>query len=326
MNKKILIIIAAVLLAVILVVVIAVCAKRTPLPAYDASQDALQATAIPDSSWGTRFTDQNAGVSLMAPKDFTHVVKGGYETFIHQASEAYLQIQNLDYDPTVLTVDANTLGQSVQSSGGTLEDYQKISNTSYFFSYYLEGRHYEKLVLFDMDSVVVVEFCVPNDYLQVFNGMGDKVLNSVKYTPDNPFPANYIIEYSDYGTFQYGVPEAWQTSLENGVLYGADPTTGAEMMLTVFEADITFDGYSQIDFVADNSRDYSRYVCSSYYATANELQAFGQYNFNGESRYLIQYLMISDGLVYQLYFTCPIDTYTNAQSTIDTITSLFKLF
>lgn len=324
-RKKLIIVIAAMTLIAVVVLVIAILAKPVPLPAYDVSNDATPAPQSTDTSWGTFFSDQEAGVSLIVPKDFTHIIKSGYNTFVHKASTAYVQIQFSGYNPEILLVDEEYLRNSVANEGGSFNKYTRLSNTSYQFSYTFNGSSYDKYVAFDKDSVIVVEFCTPNEYAQVFNGMGDKILNSVKYNPDSPFPNHVQMCYSSYGNFQYGLPDDWEAAFEDGILYAADPVTGTEMMISVFEDDITFEGYSQVDFVNQNNKQYPKYINSSYYATANELQAIGTYNYNGETRYLIQYMMINGPYVYQLFFTCPDTTYNTASPAINVLVDLFRI-
>lgn len=327
MNKKrLIIVLAAMALIAVTILVIAICSKPTPLPAYDAKNDPERATPTPDTTWGDFFSDADAGISLIVPKDFTHVIKGGYNTFVHKASTAYIQIKDAAYTPDILQVNEEYLRNSVAENGGAFGNYTQLSGTSYIFNYYLGEYEHEKRVEYDLDSIVVIEYCVPTEYIQVFNGMGEKVLNSVKYVPDNPIPNGVHLYYSEYGNFQYAIPDDWEVAVDGDVLYSADPVTGTEMMLTAFTDQITFEGYSQVDFVDNNNRQFPKYVCSLYYAAANELQAIGQYSDNGTAKVLIQYMMIRGEIVYQLFFTCPVSTYETASAAIEVLTSLFRVF
>ena len=65
------------------------------------------------------------------PSDWNQVTKDGYPTFIHSASASSLQIQTLDYDPSINNTSEDTISTQIAEDGKTFLSFQKSTDTSY---------------------------------------------------------------------------------------------------------------------------------------------------------------------------------------------------
>lgn len=63
------------------------------------------------------YTDNKVGFSISVPSDWNQVTKDGYPTFIHSASASSLQIQTLDYDPSINNTSEDTISTQIAEVG-----------------------------------------------------------------------------------------------------------------------------------------------------------------------------------------------------------------
>lgn len=323
MKKRILIIGSAILIVAFILIII-ICAKEPPLPAYDAALD--DAPATPDFSWGTSYTDNGAGISLIIPNDFTYVVKSGMNTWVHAGSSAYFQINAREYQPSILGVTEESLINEVTTYGGAFEGFSRISDTSYMCKYSINGSVYIDRFDFDRERIVTTTFSCPDEYDDRMSHIGVRTLETVEFYTQYQFPTDVAMYYNELGNFQYGIPKNWQATIDDGILYASDTTYGIEMMLYVEPSNDTFADYTQIDYVNETSQAYARYVLSSFQSSDTTVEAIGQYYFNGSQRVLMQFMMRTGEYMYHLYFTCPTDTFQSAEPTIANLINLFSVY
>lgn len=318
------ILVAAVLL---LTIVITRCSQSAPLPAYDGSMDARPTSApTPTPPPGKTFTDADTGVSLFVPDGWTYVMKSGCPTFIHAASESSIQIQRSAYTPYILYVTEESLAGEVRSAGGELVSFRSLADRRYACEYRLDGTTFYEITMYDRDTVVRVVYRVSEVYEQ---RLGNEILysmSSVAWTEKNPFPTDFVINYNEFGSFEYAVPVGWTSGIVDGALYAQDARSGASMSLSVFESETRYGGVEQSDFAAYMQQTYPNYILQTFANDSRIIYSTGTYS-TGAARFMIvQYLMASGTHEYSITFICPFDVYQdNAQTYTDAI-GYFRLF
>ena len=103
------------------------------------------------------YTDNKVGFSISVPSDWNQVTKDGYPTFIHSASASSLQIQTLDYDPSINNTSEDTISTQIAEDGKTFLSFQKSTDTSYEIQYQSHGNStydYVERVYWDRSKIV----------------------------------------------------------------------------------------------------------------------------------------------------------------------------
>ena len=323
-KRLIWILAAAVLL---LTIVITRCSQSTPLPAYDGSTD-TSPTVSPTSTPppGRMYTDESTGLSLFVPDSWTYVIKSGYTTFIHAASGSSIQIQISDYTPYILYVTEDSLRNEIQRAGGELTYFTVLSSTRYACGYHLDDTVFYEITMYDRDTIVRVVYRVGDMYLQRLDNELSHSIASVTWRERNPFPDDFVINYNEFGSFEYAVPVDWTSGIVDSTLYAQDAKTGASMSLSVFESDARYTDVEQEDFVGYMHQTYPNYILQTFANDSRIIYSTGTYS-TGTARFIIvQYLMASGTHEYSITFICPYDAYNdNAQTYTDAI-SYFRLF
>ena len=258
-KKRILIILTAIAIAAFILTIV-MCAKEPPLPAYDASNDVEVITQTAEPSWGEIYTDGNTGISFRVPKDFTHVVKDGKETFIHAATAAYYQITAVQYNPGILNEDSTTLSQELSAAGGTLLDYSAKSQFDYTFSYQVGNEVFLQRTVYDQVKICTIAFSCDEQYFDSFATQAKAAIDSVSFDTRYAFPDDVVMYYSTFGNFQFAIPKSWEAVAQGDAIVAADPVSGTEMMISATNVATSFEGYTQVDYVNAINASYTRYI------------------------------------------------------------------
>ena len=142
------------------------------------------------------YTDNKVGFSISVPSDWNQVTKDGYPTFIHSASASSLQIQTLDYDPSINNTSEDTISTQIAEDGKTFLSFQKTTDTSYEIQYQSHGNStydYVERVYWDRSKIVKL-LCIFNDAnYDKISPYYDKILKSFAWNKSNPVTEGYLL-------------------------------------------------------------------------------------------------------------------------------------
>lgn len=254
------------------------------------------------------YTDEETGFSLEVPSDWQEVTKNGYPTFVHPASASSIQIQVLDYDPSINNETAESVSAKIAEDGMTFTDfmrkdpcssellYQDYQNTTYDYMVesYWDREHIVKLV------------CTFNDQnYEKIQPYYQKILESFAWDKQNPIPDGYELYYNEYADFEVGIPETWDVANAENAVVASDVNTGASLTITMQENTAFLDTLTATDVAQMLNSEKNNFMMKSYKNDKEQALAVSTYTIDGtayENRY---YLFATGKKIYALSFDYP---------------------
>lgn len=185
------------------------------------------------------YTDEKYHLSMEIPIDWQPITKDGFRTFVHSPSGSSIQIQTLDYDPTVNMKTAESLSTEIAESGKTFVNYERLSNSSYELQYqdFQKSTYdYIEKVFWDQTSIIKL-VCTFNDenYSKIMPYY-EKIFDTFSWQRSKEIPEGFVMYYEENTKFQVLFPESWSIGLATNVISVTDEQSGAVESVSIMEA------------------------------------------------------------------------------------------
>lgn len=337
-NKNLKIIGAFVVVCIVIAIIITVSQlNNQTLPGYvEDTEKVIVSTVAPytpeeDVPDMQLITDTSVGLALSVPQGWTKVIKNGNTMFVDQDTSAYVEITKSAYIPQILNTSSESIQTELAGIGANFISFQPDGNYGYTLLY----QTYENETLYnfieimrvDLQNVVRVVICSPNDAYRALEKEINYVASSVSWNPYNPIPADYILAYNEFGNFEFAVPAAWSRGIEDNEYVARDKNyTGAEMHVSVSESSSLYTGVNQAIFAEYLSAGKEGFSIKQFTCTDNLIYCVSTYTVNGFQVYRVEYLLATGAFEYGICFICPAEYYNSIFPTFDTAFSLFRTF
>lgn len=300
--------------------------SQTNLPSYVPTNEPVEEDeeTTPDIKTTEYFNDE-LNLSMLVPADWTEVIKSGCDSFINQVDGAMLQFDIRPYDPTFNNITKETVANDVLAADGVLGGFAKDDNHSYLAIYEIGSTDYFEYNIWDLNHTVRVSMQIP---AQRYNDYYDTVIylfDSFQWDQANPIPEEFILYYSDYGNFEFGVPIGWESSIVDGVYQAVSPS-GSMMTCTLTSTSLDLSNVKQLDYVGVASAGKSNYLLSSFSNTGTNLTAEATYNVDGIPYSEVQSILATGLFQYEFTFQCEQANYETDGQYFIMAMNLFRVF
>ena len=274
------------------------------------------------------YTDEAYSYTLGVPEGWTKVNQDDGMLFVHNASKSSIQVQVMDYEPSICNATAESLSAVVAGEGKTFMGFQWVSNTHYELMYQdLKDITYDYIeeVFFDREHIIKIT-CVFDDanYAKLKDAY-EASLNSFSWEQSSPIPDGYRLCYNQDAGFETGIPDTWTVSLTDTGMAAID--SGQAISMAVYMVP-TLGELSQISSTEMSSflgagRD--GFIMSSYEHTDDYAEVHTSYVADGVRYQNPFYLFQGNGNWYVVSFEYEEGMFQD-DSIIDTCISLFRYF
>lgn len=281
----------------------------TNMPAYSSPNELVEPDVTqqetPQSSIETTLYTSELGFSMKVPKDWTFVVKSGNDTYVNAKDGASIVFAVSTYNPALNSVTRESVYSDVVNAGGVFGDYEQVSNSAYLVVYEIGSLDYFEYSIWDLDTLVRVAVQIPAQSYTAYRDDILAILNTFSWEKPNPVPEGYSMYYSEYGDFEFPIPDGWEYGIENGslVVLSADGAAGYQVSLTNTTAYLN--DVSQIDYVEAMGSGKANYMLSSFSNTGSLLTAEASYSSNGETCRQIHNILATGEYQYEVIFQYP---------------------
>ena len=326
-----------ILLGIAFIIVFGIFASRNQasLPAYvEQDEDVIQEEEQQEEEKKdiplTDFTDEKTGFTIGVPTDWTYVLKNGNATFVHAPSQSSLTIKVAEYEPTLLLAKSDTISNSLSEQGFTLTYFYWIDNSSYAMSYqgHSNGYLYDYISItsFDRETSVTLTYTVQDQKLERLQDEISASIDSISWKKAYPIPNNFRLYYSDFGNFEYGVPENWNLNVVNGIFYAEEPNMHASIAVTAKQNDVSYQNVSQVEYLSFVTQGRSNFNLQNFSNDNGLISTNGTYKSGNQIIMFSQLLYANNGFEYSITMECPYETYAEVQPYFDVEKALFRAF
>lgn len=265
------------------------------------------------------------------PKDWRHVVKDGYDTYIHSPSATSVQIQVADYYPQLLTVTQESVFAELNRAGCSLLSFGWESPTSYFSIFTQptsqeEYLKYIELTSFDKNTVIRIVQIVESQYEQYMLKTMLAIVDSFEWGAPAPFPDGVYMCYSEFGNYEFAYPQGWQAGTADNTYYFQDSNTGATLSVSAYKSSATYKEYTKFDYVDYASQGRPNFILLEYSADEKIIYAQASYISNGATIIMTHYLIATGTYEYAIAFETSQSTYGSQTALIKAIINSFRTF
>ena len=312
--------------AIIALVVTLLSSTKANLPQYvaPAPVEEPETPEILDLEYGV-FNAENIPLSMTVPTDWTYVMQGGCPTYINRSDGARISFQITEYQPSMNNNTESVVYQDVLNAGGIWGGYSRLDPSSYIAIYELGSTDYFELTTWDLDTSVRVQFAVPSQRYDYYYDTILYLFDTFVWEKGNPIPEGYYLYYSDYGSYEFGIPIGWVATESNGIS-ASNPVTGSILYATAYESAGDLSTVSQLDYVNAASAGRSGYLLSHYTNTGTSIVAEATYTSGGIQYALIHNMLYSQGMIYEFTFECTAENYNTDGGTYLSSLGLFRVF
>ena len=277
-------------------------ASGDALPAYIDQPPGPDEPPPPDILATVPYRDGRIGLTVPAPEGWQRVTKDGFDTFVHPGGTS-MQIQVMDYSPSLNMADFDSLSADVSAIGGHLSEFLKTGTSSYAVIYNINETSYVEYSSWCRLVLVRLRFTVANADFGLYIDTFRYIIDSLEWERIDPIPPDFVMYYSEHGNFEFGVPASWGWVISgDGVFTATNPQTGAVMHVSVTASDGSFHGVSQIDYVSVMSANRGGFLLQSFANDGFSIAAEATY-FVGDEQYgLAQHLASSGRFEYAFSF------------------------
>lgn len=300
-------------------------ATRANLPSYVQPNVELRAEETEPPLDTILYEAESIRLSMLAPADWTHVVKGGADTFVNPRDGASLSFQISGYNPGANMVTEELAAADVAALGGVMGGFAKDSNSAYLVIYELGAVDYFEYTTWDLSTFVRITLQVPAQRYTEYYDTAVYLFDSLAWEKETPIPEGFNLFYSSYGGFEFGVPEGWGAVIENGAYIATSPN-GSRLTATVTQTGADLSGLSQLDYISAASQGKQGYLLASYSNTGSLLIAEASYNVGGETWVNVHNILASGEYMYEFIFDCREEAYPTDGSLFLTAMNLFRVF
>lgn len=272
------------------------------------------------------YSSENYGFSMPVPADWTYVVKDGYDTYINSQDGAKIVFVVGDYDVTLNNVTQEMMSAEVSDAGGLLGAFAKQANNTYAAIYEIGTLDYFELTTWDLDMMVRVSVQIPAERYNDYHDNVLALLDGFQWTPANPIPDGYSMYYSEYGNFEFPIPNGWGYEIVDGAFVAMDSETGANFRVSLTGGTSDLSGISQIDYINTMSPGKTSYMLSTYQNTGTVITAEASYISNGVEYLEMHDIMSHNAFQYEFLFQTPKSSENTVMPQFLTIAKYFRVF
>jgi hypothetical protein len=291
----------------------------TPTPLPEATP-----TAVIDTD---RYYNGNYDISVEVPLGWTYVLQDGYDTYIN-IDGAMIQIQIMDYIPSLNAISADIIANDAAAVGGVLIEFDRIATDAYVSEYELGGVGYMEYTMWDLNTSVRVQFAASLDkYYAKYRETALYCLSTFTWNKQRPIPQGFILYYNTFGNFEFGLPLDWTGAItEDGVYTASNTQTGAVMYVSVTDSPETFEGISQISYVNAMNKYRQGFALRTFANDGSRLMAEATYTVGDIQYGFIQYQVCTGFYQYSFSFECQMDKIDDDLILYQTAVDLFRYF
>lgn len=299
-------------------------ASQTNLPAYVQTEEPKQEEPKTPDIRTTEYFNEEVGLSMLVPAEWTRVTKNGGDAFVNQVDGAMLHFDVREYDPTMNAITEAQATNDVLSANGVLGGFAKDDNHSYLVIYELGSADYFEYNIWDLQHTVRVTLQIPTQRYSYYYDIAIYLFDSFVWEQAAPIPEEFCMFYSDYGNFEFGVPIGWEGSTVDGEYTAVSPN-GSTMSCSLTSTSMDLSGISQIDYVTAASAGKSNYLLSTYSNTGSVLTAEATYVLNGVECAEVRTILATGTFQYEFTFQCERANYDTDGQYFLTAINLFRV-
>lgn len=253
MNKRNIIIIAIAI--VMFALFINAFKQEPPLPAYieESSEiSSLEETTKnkPDVEMKT-IINKELQYRLEIPKDWTYVLKNGYDTYIHSPSSTSVQIQVDKYNPIINNLTNESLSNEVMNLGGKIISAKDITTSSRLIIYSIENNntlfYHIKYYTWDKANTICLYSVVKSEYYENMKGVIDYIVDSFNWNGDK-IPDDMYMKYISDINFEFAVPVEWELGSDGNTIILSNSSIGASAIISISDNKSFLDKITQLDY------------------------------------------------------------------------------
>lgn len=313
-------VIAALLLAIMLSAVAAYVNK--PLPAY-IDQPVEETSEQADLLWELAVY-KNESISFPYPSDWKKVIKDGNLTFFN-LDGSYLMFQKTEYRPQINEATEISIQNEIVASGMTPLSFEKLSTSSFQFSYAADKIITWEYVVWDREYECRMILSYPlGDKEEQYQMLSGEIIKSFQWEQSAPIPKELYLIYNTFGNYEFAVPFNWTTQVSNDTFFAINENTGSVFQATVSQTElISLQEISEIQYGQFASQNRSNLYIRSYGASATKITAESIYS-NQDDQMLFYHLMtLEDGYLYEFILDTPL---SKGEEDYRLFTECIKLF
>lgn len=272
------------------------------------------------------------GFSLSVPEGWTRVEMDGYDSYIHAASKACVNVYVDDYDGSVNQFLYQGLVASMaSSSSASLTSYERVDNSTVKYSFRMLDEsgmqtHYVTKA-WSLDSIVTTETMIPDVYADRLTDEQALISGSFRWDDrEDAIPAEYSYFYVSGADLTYAIPEGWETTASDTSITSTDPVTGSTLtvgMTGSSSGGVSYTGMTQLEYGRQTGVSVANFVLTAFENTGDMLRGEATYTANQKRMQMVQYLY-TDG-TYQCTLTCEMPE-DEAYKVIDVVRECMKAF
>lgn len=286
---------SVVIVLAILIGAVAVYFNQGPLPAYidDSSPESsslLPAEPLPEMS---TFQEEESGFSVEVPTEWQKIIKGGYPTFV-ASDGTYLAVKVEEYDPRLNMVTQESITNEITAAGGRCLSFQSPSTSSYLAAYQMEQVVTCEYVRWSLKTSCRLVFSTAAQNFEQYQDLVDYIIQTASWTPEEVIPTEMYLYYNAYGSFEFGVPAAWNAGLVNDTFSCTDPETGAVYTVSVSTIQTSLQEISQLQYTQLMGNNRANLYLKNFVQDGQQLTAESVYS-TGGAQMLFYHSIIEQG-------------------------------
>ena len=213
------------------------------------------------------YTDGEYGLSVEIPTGWESVTQDGYQTFIHKASGASVQLQIKEYIPSVNTISPESASVAVAENGYTFVNFTKTGNASYDLLYQDQKNtvyDYIEHTVWDRSRIITLKCVFRDENYEKIMPYYEKILSSFSWKQETPIPEGFYLYYAESLNAEFGILEGWVFGESESAVYALDESSGASLSVTALQSQESLDGLTATDATKLLKSGYSNFMLSSF--------------------------------------------------------------
>lgn len=269
-------------------------------------------------------------LSMQIPDSWQHIIKDGYDTYVHSASASSIQIQVMSYYPMVNNATVDSLSESYSTRGMEITEFQFLSDNSYYLIYQSKGlsgiTDYIEYVIWDRQHVakIVVTF---ND--ENYDKLKDELwycLDSISWDYEDPITEGYYLTYQIEGDFEYAVPDQWTTGASDTTFYAYEEDTSSSFTVNTIQDSTMLSDITELDYSNFLSNGKSNFILNQFQQSENNIYGEATYINNETQMSVIQEYYANGTYQYILTYEFPTELGNSYAELAKTGLSMTRIF
>lgn len=301
-------------------------ASKTNLPSYTTQEsDLKQEEEKPEINIDTvEYHSDVINLSMLVPDGWSRVTKSGNDAFINQSDGSMISFGISAYNPTLNAVTQESITQDILNADGAMGAFVQDTPHSYSVIYEIGSTDYFEYNSWDLDTSVRVSMQIPAARYEYYKDILLYLLDTLQWEQENPIPDGFYLYYSDYGSFEFGIPMDWETSLDNGELAVKSPN-GSNFRVSLTSTSDDLSGITQLDYSNAMSAGKGGYLLSTFNNSGDTITAESTYSVNGTNYIELHDILATGSFHYEFLFQCPQEAYEQDAGDFLTALNLFRL-